>query len=311
MTWLQLQIRTDPERAHRVEASMENSGALSVTMTDAADQPLLEPGPGETPLWSDILITGLYPADLAIATLIEGLKTDFLPDILPPVNWTRLADQNWQRAWMTDFKPMPFGRRLWICPSWCAPPDPTAINLLLDPGLAFGTGTHPTTALCLQWLDGQDLDGQELIDYGCGSGILGIAALLLGATRVYGVDNDPQALLASRDNCDKNQLASTRFETFLPDAFLQDYNRGRPGRVDGIAANILAAPLISLAHLLASFVRPGGWLLLSGILEAQAEAVMAAYRPWFTLEEPAILDGWVRITALRSESDTAREKSQD
>lgn len=195
---------------------------------------------------------------------------------------------------MDDFKPMPFGQRLWIVPSWHDAPDPEAANLMLDPGLAFGTGTHPTTALCLEWLDGQDVNGCQVIDYGCGSGILGLAALLLGAEHVIGVDTDPQALEASRDNARRNQVADDRLDLYLP--------ADEPDtRADIMLANILAQPLISLAPHLASLVKPGGRLVLSGILSNQARDVMAAYEPWFVMDEPEQREEWIRLTGRRND----------
>lgn len=299
MPWLQLQLRSDPETAPRLEALLEASGAASVTMVDAADQPLFEPGPGETPLWQNILITGLFEAGTDAEAVIETLRTAFQPDTLPAIEQSLLEDQNWHRAWMEDFKPMRFGKRLWICPSWCEAPAADAVNLMLDPGLAFGTGTHPTTALCLEWLDGADIKGQTLIDYGCGSGILGIAALLLGAKHIHGVDNDPQALIASRDNCLKNNIGEDRFHTWLPEDFDDAVKQDALEQCEGILANILAEPLMALAPKLAGLVKEGGWIVLSGILEEQADYVIKAYQPWFCMEPARIKDGWVRLAGKR------------
>ncbi|MEX2365651.1 MAG: 50S ribosomal protein L11 methyltransferase [Pseudohongiellaceae bacterium] len=305
MSWLQLKLQSDTANAPLLEELMEKTGAISVTMADAADQPLLEPGPGETPLWQDILITGLYPENTDPQTVIEDLQAAFMPASLPPVQITVLEDQNWQRSWMDNFKPMQFGKRLWICPSWCEVQDKEAVNLMLDPGLAFGTGTHPTTALCLQWLDGCPLQGQTLVDYGCGSGILGMAALLLGARAVLGVDNDPQALVSTRENCRKNRVSADQFEVFPPEDFAIRTGGSRFTPVDGVMANILAEPLIRLSEEIAQLVKPGGWLLLSGILEKQASQVSAAYAPWFDVASPLSLEGWIRITAIRKQAGPA------
>lgn len=202
-----------------------------------------------------------------------------------------LEDKDWEREWMENFHPMQFGQRLWICPSWRDVPDPEAVNVMLDPGLAFGTGTHPTTALCLTWLDGQELGGQTVIDYGCGSGILGIAALKLGAGRVIGVDIDPQAIEASRENAARNGVENG-VELYLP--------ADRPQlQADVLVANILAGPLRELASDIASLVKPGGRLALSGILATQAEEVRAAYLPWFEMDAPVEQEEWVRLSGIR------------
>jgi ribosomal protein L11 methyltransferase len=297
MSWIQLNIRSAEIDAHAIEFALESAGALAVSMVDAADQPLFEPGPGETPLWADIVITGLFSQEADPLQVIACIKDCLTPAQLAGLEVTSLADRNWVRAWMDEFKPMRFGERLWICPSWTVPPDPDAVNLLLDPGLAFGTGTHPTTALCLSWLDSKQPTDMVIIDYGCGSGILGLAALKLGARIVHGVDNDPQALVATRDNSEKNAIDPACFPVWLPDEFYAAVNAGQIARVDGIAANILAQPLIELASTLANLIKPGGWILLSGILEDQAQNVMTAYSPWFRIDSIDSMHGWVRLTA--------------
>lgn len=292
MHWLQIRFNVHRDQAAHLEQQLEQAGALSVTLQDAADDPLFEPGPGETPLWQQVTVTGLFPAG-ADAAAVQSLVTEGLrPLPAPAMQVNHLGDREWQRAWMDDFKPRRFGQRLWVCPSWHDIPDPSAANLLLDPGLAFGTGTHPTTALCLEWLDANPPIGESLIDYGCGSGILGIAALLLGAANVHGVDNDRQALSASRENCRKNGIEPDRFTVGLP---------GDPGpeTVDGVMANILAKPLIDLAEPISRLIRPGGWLMLSGILEKQAEDVMTAYRPWCRFQSTDRREEWVRLNAVR------------
>ena len=201
--------------------------------------------------------------------------------------------------WLKDFKPICFGGRLWICPAGMPPESPDGVIMNLDPGLAFGTGSHPTTALCLEWLAEHDLETLSLVDYGCGSGILGIAALLLGADIVHGVDNDPQALVASRDNCTKNALAADRFPLYLPGDFAQDLAAARIQQVDIVLANILAGPLVSLAEYLAAMVKPGGMILLSGILREQAEEVSAAYENWFQVSDPVFQGDWTRLSGMR------------
>ncbi|MEJ6655176.1 MAG: 50S ribosomal protein L11 methyltransferase [Pseudomonas sp.] len=266
-------------------------GAVSVTFMDAEDQPIFEPDLGTTPLWSHTHLLALFEADADQQVLLDQLQ-QIWPGTLPEHQLEEIADQDWERSWMDNFKPMRFGRRLWIVPSWHEAPEPDAVNLLLDPGLAFGTGTHPTTALCLEWLDGQALDGLQVIDFGCGSGILAIAALLLGAECVVGTDIDPQALEASRDNAQRNQLDDARFPLFLPEAM-----PATPA--DMLVANILAGPLVSLAPQLTSLVKPGGRIALSGILAEQTEDILAAYRGAFELDPVADKDGWIRVSGVR------------
>ena len=288
MTWIQLRLDTRPEDVEALETLMLAAGAVAVTLQDNADQPVLEPAVGETPLWRQVRITGLYPADADMDAVLRTFPDDLLSDTGARVEI--LEDKDWEREWMQHYRPMKFGRRLWVCPSWLAPPDPDAINLLLDPGLAFGTGTHPTTALCLAALDGLDLGGQTVVDYGCGSGILAVAALKLGARRVLGVDNDPQALLASRDNAARNGLPPEALPVALPaDPEVDNWS----GTTDVVVANILAGPLIQLADTLVGLLRPGGSLLLSGLLESQAAEVCERYAPRVTLEIRGCEEGWV------------------
>lgn len=295
MTWLQLVFESDRDRAPLLEDALLEIGALSVTLQDSADEPVFEPGIGETPLWQATRILALFEAQESIEPQVEAL-IEALGQLVAVPSWRaeRLEDQAWERAWMADFQPMRFGNRLWICPSWAEAPDPAGVVLKLDPGLAFGTGTHPTTALCLEWLDSQSLAGCDVVDYGCGSGILGIAALLLGARRVIAVDNDPQALLATRDNAERNGIAAERLITCLPGELPAD------ARAAVTVANILAGPLQSLAPVLAGLTQDGGRLALSGILAEQADAVAAAYRPWFALQPIAQRAEWVRIDAIKN-----------
>ena len=295
MPWIQLQIPADSGNADQLEDLLMEMGAEAVSMEDGADQPLYEPVPGTTPLWSDTHVIGLFDAERNIDQICAELRSAWhqrTQQELPEIEVTLVEDKDWERAWMDDFKPMRFGQRLWIVPSWHEAPDPEAANLLLDPGLAFGTGTHPTTALCLEWLDSMDLNGTRVIDYGCGSGILALAALLLGAQHVTGVDTDPQALEASRDNARRNQIADDRLDLHLP-------GQDADAQADILLANILAEPLISLASRLSDQVRPGGHLVLSGILAYQARDVMSAYEPWFVMDEPTQQEEWVRLTGRR------------
>lgn len=292
MSWLQCFMRVSRQQLDAFEDVLLALGAVSVTYCDAADQPLFEPGPGEIALWEEVELVGLFTEDFQEQNLRQQLSAA-LGDALPSVRFEVLVDQVWERAWMEHFQPMRFGERLWIYPSWVEAPQDGSVVLRLDPGLAFGTGTHPTTALCLEWLDAQNLQNKTVIDYGCGSGILAIAALLLGAKSATGYDNDPQALTASRDNADHNgcagkltvSLVATNGETITQQA-------------EVVLANILAGPLRELAPRIAPLVKNGGSLVLSGILEAQAEEVMAAYRDYgFVFAPPAIREGWVRLAA--------------
>ena len=291
MPWLQLRLAITPEQAEPMEDLLLGLGAVSVTFMDAEDQPIFEPDLGTTPLWQHTHLLALFEADTERQPLLDLLQ-QLWQQPLPEYQFEDIADQDWERSWMDNFQPMRFGQRLWIVPSWHEAPDSQAVNLLLDPGLAFGTGTHPTTALCLEWLDGQDVRGLNAIDFGCGSGILAIAALLLGAERVTGTDIDPQALEASRDNAQRNGIADVRFPLYLPEAMPAE-------PADLLLANILAGPLVSLAPQLSSLVRPGGRIALSGILAEQTEEILAAYRDAFELDPVAEKDGWIRVTGVR------------
>jgi len=288
MTWLQLRLHVRRDDITALEELLLASGAVAVTLEDNADQPLLEPGVGETPLWQQTRITGLYPADTDMHGVLRTLPDRLLTRAAQRVEI--LEDKDWEREWMQRYQPMQFGRRLWVCPSWLEPPEPAAVNLLLDPGLAFGTGTHPTTALCLRQLDGMSWPGQMVVDYGCGSGILAIAALKLGAARALAVDNDPQALAASRDNAARNNTAPEKFSAVFP----QEVDSREWGQAaDVVIANILAAPLIDLSDTLLHLLKPGGTLLLSGLLHNQAEAVCAHYAARLPLRVVGEHDGWV------------------
>jgi ribosomal protein L11 methyltransferase len=273
-----------------LEEALIEAGACAVTLEDAADEPLYEPPPGAMPLWTRTRVVGLFPADADLAAVRADVHA-VLGDAPPGWQVEPLQERDWERAWLDGFRPMRFGHRLWVCPSEYPVPDPAAVTVRLDPGLAFGTGTHATTALCLEWLDGAALQGAEVIDYGCGSGILGIAALKLGARQVWAVDNDPQALLATRDNAARNGVAD-RVSALAPDAL-------PPLHADVLLANILAGPLIALAPRFAELVRPGGRVALSGILEAQTEEVARAYRRWFAVGAALAREGWVRIVGTR------------
>jgi len=288
MSWLQLRLDTSPEQIEELERLMLTAGAVAVTMEDNADEPVLEPGVGETPLWHQTRLTGLYPADTDMAAVLE----QFPPNALAAGNQRVeiLEDKDWEREWISHYRPMRFGRRLWVCPSWLEPPEPEAVNLLLDPGLAFGTGTHPTTALCLTELDDLSLAGCKVVDYGCGSGILAVAALKLGAARALGVDNDPQALVASRENCRRNQLPADALELALPGAVAIDCWQMQ---ADLVVANILAGPLMELSKTLLGLLKPGGTLMLSGLLNSQAAELCAHYRDRLELVVVSERGDWV------------------
>lgn len=291
MPWLQLKIITPRRYVASLEDSLLASGAASVTLQDNADQPILEPGLGETPLWDSVKMTGLFEASIDTAKTTALAERRF-GNSLPEHYWEQLEDKDWEREWMANYHAICCGQRLWICPSWQQPPEPDKVNLMLDPGLAFGTGTHPTTFLCMQWIDQQDFTGLDVVDYGCGSGILGIATLLLGARKVIGVDIDPQALLATVENARRNNLPGDAMPVFLPPDCPE-------GQVDVMLANILAGPLAELAPTLSGMTKVGGKLCLSGILAIQAESVMAAYRPWFEFDPIAEHEEWVRLTATK------------
>ena len=291
MQWIQLIIPCSRLYSADVESAALEAGALSVTLQDAADQPILEPAVGETPLWDDCVMTALFSSKIDTNNVNEQMTTYLSGTI--NARWEQLEDKDWSQEWKQHFQPLKCGDRLWICPSWIAPPDLNAVNLILDPGLAFGTGSHPTTHLCLRWLDQQDLKGKIVIDYGCGSGILGIAALLLGAKQVIAVDNDPQALLASRDNAQRNNIAASRLSTYLPDDV--------PTTIcaDVMVANILASPLISLAPKLCAMTKPKGLLCLAGLLENQIDAVSEPYLEQFTFSSPSIESEWAQLGAQK------------
>jgi ribosomal protein L11 methyltransferase len=297
MPWLELSLTLPAAHQPACEAALEELGALSVTLQDAdAETPderaIFEPGVDQTPLWNRVVLTALFENDADRAAIADALCRD-LPDLQPAqLDFREVADQDWERAWMDQFKPMRFGRRLWIVP-WNDETfdEPDAIVVRLDPGLAFGTGTHPTTALCLEWLDGLDLEGKTVIDYGCGSGVLAIAALKLGAAHAIGVDNDPQALTATRDNAQRNGV-DARLATHLPDE-----TPATPA--DVFVANILAAPLAELAERFADLAKPAAPFALSGILDGQQDELLQRYAPWFEDLRIATREDWVRIEGRR------------
>jgi ribosomal protein L11 methyltransferase len=291
MPWLQLRIHTNRTQAEALEDALLCAGAVSITLQDNADQPILEPALGETPLWDDTLLTGLFDADIDTQQC-SSIAGQALGQPLPSHKWEQLEDKDWEREWMSNYHPIQCSDNLWICPSWKEPPQPDATNILLDPGLAFGTGTHPTTFQCLQWLADQTLDDYSIVDYGCGSGILAIAALLLGANNAIGVDIDPQALLATHDNAQRNGIATDRIPVYLP-------KHSPATQADIVLANILAGPLAELAPTLTELTKLGGKLCLSGILATQADSVMAAYAEHFTFDPIRQKEEWVCLSATK------------
>lgn len=291
MPWIQLKLNTTGAQAEAIGDVLMESGSVSITFMDSHDTPVFEPLPGETRLWGDTDVMALYDAETDMAAVIAQLQQSPLLGNNFVHKIEQLEDKDWEREWMDNFHPMRFGQRLWICPSWREVPEPEAVNVMLDPGLAFGTGTHPTTALCLEWLDGLDLVGKTVVDFGCGSGILAIAALKLGAARAVGIDIDPQAITASRDNAERNGV-SDRLELYLPKDQPQDLLG------DVVVANILAGPLRELAPLISVLPKSGGHLGLSGILESQAESVADSYREQFVLDPIAEREEWCRITGI-------------
>lgn len=292
MSWHQLSVVTDESTAPDIADFFSELGAVSVTYVDAEDQPVYEPAIDQTQIWNRTKVVALFELDAEPALIQSLLETQFADR--PLNDWFQeiLADQPWERAWMEHFQPMKFGNSLWVCPSGQERHEGGSVCMTLDPGLAFGTGTHPTTALCLEWLAEHDVRGCTLIDYGCGSGILAVAGLLLGAKLAHAIDIDPQALTASEYNANKNGVQD-RIRLYLPEQFA-------PEPAEIVLANILANPLIELAPTICSLVKPGGTLVLSGILTEQAESVTAAYRQCgMIVSAPVVQGDWCRIDANR------------
>lgn len=295
MPWIQAIVDVSSEKASEIEDLLMAIGAQAVTMRDGANQPIYEPKLGTTPLWDNVVLVALFDAEQPLAVQMAQLKSLYeneSGDAFPTFKIEQVEDKDWVREWMDTFKPMPFGKRLWICPSWLEPEDPNAINLKLDPGLAFGTGTHATTSLCLKWLDGKDVSNQSVVDFGCGSGILGIAAMLLNAKSLVGIDIDPQAILASNENTERNGIDTSKVSYHLPEDAPQV-------QANIVLANILAGPLVELKEAILSYLLPKGDLVLSGILASQAQTVADAYSADCDNIEVEEEDGWVRITAQK------------
>jgi ribosomal protein L11 methyltransferase len=288
-TWIELAVASRyPEFADEI---LSNCGAVSVTMTDAADVPVLEPLPGETPLWPATITRGLFPAGTDLE-FVRATLAEQLPDgETASTEILKVEDRDWVRAWLDHASPMQFGQHLWICPSGHEVTAKDAVIVHLDPGLAFGTGTHPSTSMCLDWLSENDIHGKTVLDYGCGSGVLAIAALKLGARHALAIDIDPQALTATVDNATTNGVAERLVCAGIEQAV--------DDRVDIVLANILARPLIELAPKLAAATKVGGRIVLAGLLERQADEVRAAYAPWFEFEVDGQREGWNRISGIK------------
>jgi len=289
MPWLTLAVDTDAGHAEALSEALLELGALSVDLLDAdadtPDEQAIFGEPGEPPpgVWQHNRVSALFDDDRDVAAILREAAIRIGLKEIPEYRIETLADNDWVRLTQSQFEPIPISSRLWIVPTWHTPSDPDAINIVLDPGLAFGTGSHPTTRLCLRWLDNNIKGGESVLDYGCGSGILAIAALKLGAARAVGIDVDSQAVIASRDNAVANRAENVQF--CLPDEAPQD-------AYDLVVANILTNPLRLLAPLLANATRQGGQIVLSGILEEQAQDVMNIYRQWFNLNAPTFEEGW-------------------
>ncbi len=291
MQWQQLRIRAGGADLDGLEAACLDLGALAVTLSDAGDEPVLEPRPGETPTWPDTELTALFSEDIAIDDVSTELFRRFKSSPKFAIQTEQLPDRHWEREWLKDFRPEPFGDRLWVCPHGQQAKDPNAIVLSLDPGLAFGTGSHPTTALCLRWLDRHIKGGEQILDFGCGSGVLAIAGLLLGATSADATDIDPQALRASVDNATANKVAD-KLKVYEPSST-------PTCQYDIVIANILASTLIDFAPQLIDSTRVGGQLVLSGVLKEQADDVMQAFTHAVDFT-PAVIEGdWARLQGTR------------
>ena len=298
MDWRQFVMDLEKLNPDRVEEVFVRHGAQSITFADAGDNPVLEPAAGETPMWHDTRITGLFTLDADLKTLQDDLKASFDIDSLPAHEITELEDRAWEREWLKDFGPMRFGDRLWILPDNTCIDDARAVIVRLEPGLAFGTGTHATTALCLEWLDGLSLADTTMLDYGCGSGVLAIAALKLGCASALAMDIDPQAITATQANAQRNQVGESM--VVIGDA------EGIDGQFDVVVANILAGPLIELAEPIAAHVKSGCLLALSGILSEQVEKVLTAYQPWIAFDDAVSKEQggqvWTRLSGRKIES---------
>ncbi|MCF6324657.1 MAG: 50S ribosomal protein L11 methyltransferase [Gammaproteobacteria bacterium] len=294
MPWQELTFDVSPSEVETLSEILCEAGAAAVTFKDNADTPIYEPAADASDLWASTCVVGLFDAEADFDAVLARVQQTALFPALPPYRITELKEQQWERLWMDEFKPMRFGEHLWICPTETTPSEPGALNIMLDPGLAFGTGTHPTTALCLEWIDQNDLDDKTMIDFGCGSGILAIGAAMSGATSIEAIDIDPQALLATNSNATQNNIAS-KITTTLPNEC------NKLPAVDCLLANILANPIMELADYFSTLVKHNGIIVLSGILSEQATEVISHYEKWFEFQPIVEKEGWVRLVATRNE----------
>ncbi|HTT07543.1 MAG TPA: 50S ribosomal protein L11 methyltransferase [Gammaproteobacteria bacterium] len=292
MAWIEISFAVDSDGAERLSPILEELGALAVTLRSGGNEAVFDQVDESPTLWRQTRLTALFDADAETDFIILQVTDALDPLPLPPCEVAHLDDQDWNRLWMDRFQPLRFGRRLWVVPSWHEPPDPSAVNLRLDPGMAFGTGTHPTTAMCLRWLERAELRGRVVIDYGCGSGILAIAALKLGAARAYAVDVDPQCLITTRENAGRNDIGDELW-TGPPDQLPVEIG------ADALLANILAGPLVQLVPVFAGLLKPDGDLVLSGLLSDQVNDCLAAYRTSFNMNPPHVEGDWAMLTGRR------------
>ncbi|MBE0471733.1 MAG: 50S ribosomal protein L11 methyltransferase [Methyloprofundus sp.] len=291
MAWHQISVVSNAASASDIADFFSELGAVSVTYMSAESQPVYEPNIGETKIWEHTQTIALFELDASPELIKTLLFKQFPGEITHDWHAEVLEDQVWERSWMAHYKPMKFGDHLWVYPTGQEQFEANTVSLILDPGLAFGTGTHPTTALCLEWLASHDVTGKTVIDFGCGSGILAVAAILLGAKEAHAIDIDPQALTATRDNAEKNKVSS-KITTYLAEDFTAF-------EADIVLANILAKPLIELSPLISALVRPQGELVLSGILKEQAESVSRVYQANFTMNAPSTQDDWCRLDGVK------------
>jgi ribosomal protein L11 methyltransferase len=296
MAWQQLRVQVRSDQIEPLEQLLLDYGGLSISYLDAEDQPVFQKEPGSTPLWDLVDLVCLFEKEVNLDGLLFLLQQHPAIEDKESLTIETLEDQAWERSWMSDFKATQFGERLWVCPSWQVPPEPKAINIMLDPGLAFGTGSHATTSMCLQWLEKNIRDDSTVIDYGCGSGILAIAAALLGAVRVIAVDNDPQAITSTIENAKRNNIPEGVIETYLPNQLPDD-----PADLlsDILVANILAEPLMQLAEDLSHLVKPQGQIVLSGLLAEQADGLLEHYGSWFGMGKAVMSEEWARLSGTR------------
>lgn len=290
--WQKLIIVASPNDSEKITDILEELGALAITFEADDAEEIFEPELGTTPLWQKTRVIALFDQNSDIQQVISNVKQILFPHTITNFSIESIAEQDWQRVCTDAFKPVCIANKLWICPSWHDLPDDDKAIVALDPGLAFGTGAHPTTALCLNWLAEKITQGQQVIDYGSGSGILAIAALKLGAKECWAVDNDPQALESTLENARRNHIAEQQLQAVLPEDLPQL-------QTDILIANILANPLIELAPKLGKLIKPGGKIALSGILHYQIKQVMEAYKPLFTFNVPEIKDEWALLSGRK------------